>query len=811
MSYSKFKCAIAIRYFLNGSSSVFQALLKSSLVPLKDFDSVLPKNGVILDLGCGEGILANLVAKLRPNCTVIGIDRDESRLNFANINAEPNSKFFYGDILSLDRKYKNVTAVILNDVVHHQDYPFHQKLLLSTLKSLKANGVLLLKEVDQKDKADLFMTSFFDKRIYPNDKLSFRTKDEWRDILSRLGVTSVTIKKLSHPWPASRTLICAHKPRSLIDPYLMAKSIGKSNLLAAKKNTIVFITGATGFLGSHLTELLNKEGLNSKPIRLIYLKRNFFSGNIVNGTPLFGDLNDLVFLKDALKGVDYIFHLAAEVKLTKGIDLWRNNYRGTISLINSLKDLKIKRLIYASTIGAIDREPNDACLKPLDERAKPHPLSEYGKTKLLSEIAIKKSKIPYSVIRVTWAYGKNMTPDTHVRFLTNGAFHKKLFSFFNLPGKVSVIAAIDVAKAFKFVAENKNTLNNTYFISDGKPISLGNLFKIYRSVIGDYQKLINIPKFMIFLINKLRKFLPLQIQALASDVLTANPNKLFSLGFVPTMKLREGLEVLAFDQGHLRRDVFQAKRRPISIITGAAHGIGKALAERMSIHGHHLLLIDKDHNELLKISNKTKSDFLALNLVSHESVSAIESYISKNNYRVDWLINNAGIGIRESFKNNHPDNLNELMHVNCISLVLLSNFFMRNTQYTKRGVLINIGSSSGFQPLPYMATYAASKSFVQSLTFSLIGESLNDKSTKILLVDPSGTNTKFQSNANVKKNYNENLLTSDFVAFSIINAVYDNKSHIIIGKIGKIMSFLPKILPKKLQLKLWLYLMTRLR
>lgn len=71
------------------------------------------------------------------------------------------------------------------------------------------------------------------------------------------------------------------------------------------------------------------------------------------------------------------------------------------------------------------------------------------------------------------------------------------------------------------------------------------------------------------------------------------------------------------------------------------------------------------------------------------------------------------------------------------------------------GILINIGSSAGFQPLPHMAVYSANQVFVQYFTLALAGECLEQSGIRVRLTDPSGVDMGFQSNAGVKKNPGE--------------------------------------------------------
>lgn len=801
------------RYIKNKSVSSMQAFLKASLVPLDAFDSELPRDGVILDLGCGEGILANLVAALRPECSIVGIDRDKGRLEIARINATPNAEFYQGDIFKLNHRLDSLAAVILNDVVHHQHYGKHQTLVFDALRRLHPGGLLILKEVDQLDSADVGMTRFFDSRLYPDDPLCFRGKNEWLDMLARLAVDDISVHRVRHPWPASRTVFFARRPENLSDPFAHAVQIGKENMERSMHETVVFVTGATGFLGRHLCRNLLANDLDEKPVRLIYLSRNPHrcTNDLKSATSLNGDLNDLPALRNALHGVDYVFHLAAEVKLTKGVDIWRNNYYGTVSLLEALEGISLKRFVYASTVGAVDRMPSDDCSRPLTEDIPPNPLSEYGKTKLDSERAVQNSDLPYSILRVPWAYGSGMTPDTHVRFLTNGVACRKLFSRVAFPGKVSLLAASDTVAAFRLISTHKSAVNEIFFASDGRPISLASLFQRYASVIGKGHSMLHLPGQLMWLLRRFRKFLPLRVQALTSDVLMVDPKKLFSLGFRPRVSLREGLIDLARDQGNLSSLAFGRSRRPVSIVTGAAGGIGNALARQMYDEGHSLLLIDMNIDKLKLIAESLGTQFLEIDLSRPESSEEIESYLDQNDLYIDWMVNNAGIGIRDDFVNIELSRLRNVVDINCSAVMALSQLFLRHSQKSGCGTLINIGSSSGFQPLPFMATYAASKSFVQTFTLALMGEISRRSNVRVILIDPSGTDTGFQVAAGVKKSSDENLLSTEKVATIIIESVYRGKNEVIIGRSGQVMALIARILPRTIQARLWAKLMSKLR
>ena len=800
----------ALGYVRNGNVSLVQALLKHSLIPVAMLEQHLPAQGTILDLGCGEGMLANLVARLSPARKVIGIDLDATRVEIARRNAAPNATFIEGDAFLLADEIR-ADAAILNDMVHHNLYKRHAELLAVVARHIRPGGVIVLKEVDQADILDRVWTSFFDRKLYPKDRLCFRTVAEWKSLLKRLGINEVAVERVRHPWPAARTLLFARRPHdSELRLSDNAEEIGDANLAVGADMTTVFITGATGFIGGHVARYLLEHGLGGKKVRLLLLTRDperipmDLRGEHV--VPVIGELDDLPRLRQALRGVEFVFHFAAEVKFSGGADVWRHNYEGTVSLLEALDGLALKRFVYASTMGAIDRHPSDPCLRPLDESDEPYPLSEYGKSKLKAETAVRESGFDYTIVRVTWGYGPGMTPDTHVRNLMQGVYDRKIFSIFDFPGRVSIIAVGDLARVFVFVAEKAEAQNQIYFASDGRPVSLGDLFKLMGKMVGRPAAFIAVPRLLSAIARRIRRYLPLTVQNLNSDVLCASNQRLVELGFRPVISKREGLRILAQSIG-LCPYKFSEGEQLISLVTGAASGIGRALAEQMHAQGHGLLLVDKDEERLMDFAGSLGADALCLDLTQSTSWDTLSTYIASKRYCLDWVVNNAGIGVRGLLTDVPFNRQQMVIELNCTAATFISRLALDNFRRAGHGMLINIASSSAFQPLPYMAVYAASKAYMLSFSRSITGEVLDLPGVHVLTVSPSGTATNFQSAAGVKQDPEEKLLSPEEVAAQILHAATRRKAELIVGNSGRMMSFAGRILPVALQIRLWRQLM----
>src|ERR1019366_2531398 len=128
------------------------------------------------------------------------------------------------------------------------------RMLAKAFDLLDDDGVLVLKEVDPNDQLDRRWTSFCDQRLYPQDKLTFHTRTEWERLLHHAGFHLLTVHRVKHPWPASRTVLVATKrPKHPPLP-----SIPDAGQTATVK---VLVTGGTGFVGQHvIRELMKNSG-----------------------------------------------------------------------------------------------------------------------------------------------------------------------------------------------------------------------------------------------------------------------------------------------------------------------------------------------------------------------------------------------------------------------------------------------------------------------------------------------------------------------------------------------------------------------
>lgn len=154
---------------------------RSHILPLTQIDQALPLKGVILDLGCGEGVITKYLAQIKTR-KIIGIDSDKKRVSAINTG---NISFKVGDIRKIP--IRNVDGVVTSDVLHHLSKNEQIRLLQKIFVGLRKNGVLVIKEIDTNEFVRSKLSRFWDFILYPKDKISYWDSNELTKYLKSLG------------------------------------------------------------------------------------------------------------------------------------------------------------------------------------------------------------------------------------------------------------------------------------------------------------------------------------------------------------------------------------------------------------------------------------------------------------------------------------------------------------------------------------------------------------------------------------------------------------------------------------------------
>lgn len=164
------------------------------------------------------------------------------------------------------------------------------------------------------------------------------------------------------------------------------------------------------------------------------------------------------------------------------------------------------------------------------------------------------------------------------------------------------------------------------------------------------------------------------------------------------------------------------------LITGASAGIGAALAKEFAAHGHELILVARRTDKLQALAKAladqhgTTSHCIPADLTDTDAAKQLFDEVSKRKLAVDVLVNNAGLAYEGHFGSADVDELMAMLQLNVVALTALSRLFLGPMLARKQGRILNLASISAFQPVPTIATYAATKAYVLSITESLAAE-----------------------------------------------------------------------------------------
>ena len=232
-----------------------------------------------------------------------------------------------------------------------------------------------------------------------------------------------------------------------------------------------------------------------------------------------------------------------------------------------------------------------------------------------------------------------------------------------------------------------------------------------------------------------------------------------------------------------------------ALITGASSGMGADMARVLVSEGYEVILVARRKTKLEKLVKELgdKATFIVKDISS--TYNCMELYNEVKNENIDILINNAGFGMFGNFNETNLEKELDMIDLNVKSLHTLTKLFLKDFIKKDQGYILNVGSSAGFMPGPYMATYYATKNYIVSLSLAIYEELKRDKSNvKISIFCPGPVNTNFNNVADVK--FNISSLNSEYASKVAIDGMFMNKLLIIPNNM-KFNHLLTKIVPTK--------------
>ncbi len=237
---------------------------------------------------------------------------------------------------------------------------------------------------------------------------------------------------------------------------------------------MILVTGSTGFIGRHLVKELYREGY---PIRCL-VRDPGRAHRIRKSDAALGDVRDYESLLAATKGCSSVIHLAAPI----GHNDYKTNYdvtvAGTRNLVKACKANKTRRIIFISSIAALD------------------PKTNYGKTKLMAEKILLSSGLNVTILRPDWVYGEG---DWSFSVITRVA---RRLPFFAVPGNGQYlkrpIYAGDVVEAILSCIERKTT--GKIYLLGGPAIPLEEMLDTFFRITGNRKWIVHLPIWLLYAI-----------------------------------------------------------------------------------------------------------------------------------------------------------------------------------------------------------------------------------------------------------------------------------------------------------------------
>jgi short-subunit dehydrogenase len=238
-----------------------------------------------------------------------------------------------------------------------------------------------------------------------------------------------------------------------------------------------------------------------------------------------------------------------------------------------------------------------------------------------------------------------------------------------------------------------------------------------------------------------------------------------------------------------------------TLITGASSGIGEAFARRLAASEHDLILVARSENKLhelcdeLMLEHKIVAHYVALDLLEEDADEKLFKETEKHGFEVDWLINNAGFGSMGDFAVLDLEKELDIVRLNISALVGLTHRFLPQMRDRRRGTIVNVSSSAGFQPIPFMATYAATKAFVTSFT-EAIAEENRPFGVRVMALCPGATRTNFFVASDIREPLKvKGEQSPEAVVEAALKGLRKGKSTVISGWANYVGSLLGKHVP----------------
>ncbi|GGA81889.1 short-chain dehydrogenase [Arenimonas soli] len=241
-----------------------------------------------------------------------------------------------------------------------------------------------------------------------------------------------------------------------------------------------------------------------------------------------------------------------------------------------------------------------------------------------------------------------------------------------------------------------------------------------------------------------------------------------------------------------------------ALVTGASSGIGRAIAEEFAREGADLVIAAREAAPLAQLAAEwsvchgVQVTALACDLAERGAAQALFDSVKEAGLEVDYLVNNAGVGVYGRFSEVLLERELAMMELNIVTPTVLCKRFLPGLM-RRRGRIMNVASVAAFQPGPYMATYYATKAYLLSLSEAL-AEELSGSGVSVTTFCPGPTQSPFLERAGMGGSglvQGKSLANADEVGIAGYKAMHEGKRLYVPGFCNRLLVNAIRLLPRR--------------
>ncbi len=256
----------------------------------------------------------------------------------------------------------------------------------------------------------------------------------------------------------------------------------------------------------------------------------------------------------------------------------------------------------------------------------------------------------------------------------------------------------------------------------------------------------------------------------------------------------------------------------VALVTGASRGIGEQISRALARSGHELILVARGQPALealaseLRRTHSVRVHAWAEDLSDLHAPARIERKLAESGLKLHLLVNNAGVGSTGAFLDGDVNAEAGMILLNVYALTTLTRLLLPHLVASQRGGILNVASTAALQPVPWMATYAATKAYVLSFSQAL-GNEVADLGITVTALCPGPTRTDFVKLAGAERRRlfdPSQLARAEDVAKAGLAGLLRRRAVVIHGLKNQLLAFGARFVPRSMLVRISRKLLTQI-